>query len=138
MRNRGWRSFLVTIAVLALQVSVSLLGTIGMCVDRPHTHGGVPAPDCVMHHSQESTAPGTSSHGHHHQHDKGTVPETARLVCSCSSDPITLLTAEIAVIPASIPVGLPVVATSALHERVHSAPEVRLAPLSPPPKPSLS
>ena len=46
MRSRAWRSSAIAMAVLAIQVSVSALGTIGMCVDRPHTHGGVPAPDC--------------------------------------------------------------------------------------------
>jgi hypothetical protein len=138
MRGRGWRSYLVTVVVLALQLSVSVLGTVGMCVDRPHTHGGLPAPDCLMHHSQpDSTEPGASSHGHHHQHE-GALPDTARLACSCSSDPITLLTTEIAVIPAGVSIGLPDVAASGSHERVQSAPDVRLVPLSPPPKPTLA
>ena len=52
MRSRGWHSYAVAVALLIIQVSVSALGTIGMCVDRPHTHGGVPAPDCLMHNSQ--------------------------------------------------------------------------------------
>jgi hypothetical protein len=139
MRSRGWRSYLVAVAVLALQLSVSVLGTAGMCVDRPHTHGGVPAPDCLMHHSQpDGTAPDTSSHGHHHQHGESTAPETARLACSCSSDPITLLTTEIAVVPAGISVALPEAATSDLLERGQSALDVRRVPLSPPPKPSFA
>jgi hypothetical protein len=139
MRNRGWRSSLITVAVLALQMGVSVLGTIGMCVDRPHTHGGVPAPDCLMHHSQpDSTSPETSNHGHHGEHDGGKPPDTPRLACRCSADLLTLLTAEIAVIPIGISIGSPDVAASALHERVQSAPDVRLVPLSPPPKPSLT
>ena len=42
MRSRSLRSHAVAVALLAIQVSVSALGMIGMCVDRPHTHGGVP------------------------------------------------------------------------------------------------
>ena len=139
MRNRGWRSPLITVAVLALQMSVSVLGTIGMCVDRPHTHGGVPAPDCVMHHSQpDSTSPDTSSHGHHGHHDESNSPDTPRLVCSCSADLLTLLTSEIAAIPIDVSLTLPDSPVPALHERAQSAPDVRLVPLSPPPKPSLT
>ena len=137
MRGRGWRSYLTTVAALALQVSVSILGTVGMCVDRPHTHGGVPAPDCLMHHSQPDSTEPDASHGHHHQHES-TSQDAARLACSCSSDPLTLLTTEIAVIPAGISIGLPDVAAPALHDRVQSAPDVRLVPLSPPPKPALA
>lgn len=139
MRNRSWRSSLITVAVLALQMSVSVLGTIGMCVDRPHTHGGVPAPDCLMHHSQpDGTSPETSSHGHHGHHDESSPPDTPRLQCSCSADLLTLLTSEIAAIPVGISIGLPDVSAPGLHERVRSAPDVRLVPLSPPPKPSLT
>jgi hypothetical protein len=139
MRSRSWRSRLVTVAVLTLQVSVSVLGTVGVCMDRPHTHGGVPAPDCPMHHPQpDGTAPGTSSHGHHHQHDQGTPPDAARLVCSCSSDPLTLITTEIAVIPIGSPVVAPDLVVLSSPERAQSAPDIRLAPLSPPPRPTLS
>ena len=139
MHNRGWRSPLITVAVLALQMSVSVLGIIGMCVDRPHTHGGVPAPDCLMHHSQpDSTSPDTSSHGHHGHHDESQSSDTPRLACSCSADLLTLLTTEVAAIPIGISLVSPDVAAPAPHERVQSAPDVRLVPLSPPPKPALA
>jgi hypothetical protein len=138
MRTRRWYSYAVTIAMLILQVSVSALGTIGMCVDRPHTHGGVPAPDCLMHESQpDGTTPEASTHGHHHQHDNSTPPDTARVGCSCASDPLTLLTTDVAVVSNLSIALLDWVAPSSL-ERTQSAPDVRLAPLSPPPRPSLS
>ena len=137
MRGRSWRSYLTTVAALVLQVSVSILGTVGMCVDRPHTHGGFPAPDCLMHHSQpNSTEPDASSHGHHHQHES--TPQDARLACSCASDPLTLLTTEIAVMPLGVSIALPDVTAPARHERVQSASDVRLVPLSPPPKHTLA
>jgi hypothetical protein len=138
MRSRGWRAYLTTVAALALQVSVSILGTVGMCVDRPHTHGGVPAPDCLMHHSQpDSTEPDVSSQGHHHRHES-TSQDAPRLVCSCSSDPLTLITTEIAVIPIGTSVVTPDLVVLSSREPAQSAPDVRLAPLSPPPRPALS
>jgi hypothetical protein len=138
MRTRGWHSHILTFAVLALQVTVSALGTIGMCVDRPHTHGGVPAPDCLMHHSQpDGTAPDTSSHGHH-QHDESSAADTARLACSCSSDPLTLMTTEIAVVPLGVSAVMPDLVVPSALERTDSTPDVRLVPLSPPPKPSIA
>ena len=138
MRSRGWLSSLITVAVLALQMSVSVLGTISMCVDRPHTHGGVPAPDCVMHHSQpDGTSPETSNHGHHGHHE-GNPPDTPRLACSCSADLLTLLTTEMAAIPVGMTIELLDVAAPALQLRAQSAPDVRLVPLSPPPKPALA
>jgi len=139
MRTRGWRWYAVAVALLAVQVSVSALGTIGMCVDRPHTHGGVPAPDCLMHHSQQpATPPDASHHNHQHHPDNSSSTDTARLACSCSSDLLTLLTTEIAVVPGGIGIALPLLATTSPLEPSTPAPDVRPAPLSPPPKPSLS
>ena len=138
MRSRSWRSQAVAVALLAIQLGVSALGVIDMCVDRPHTHGGIPAPDCLMHMSQPaSTAPETSNHSHHHD-DSNTPSSTAQLACSCSSDPLTMLTTEIAVIPIGVSVDLPNLIVLSSPERAQSAPEVRPTPLSPPPRPSLS
>ena len=138
MRSRRLRWYVVAVALLAVQVSVSALGTLGMCVDRPHTHGGVPAPDCLMHQQQPMGTPLDSSHqGHHHQ-DSNSSTDTARLACSCSADPLTLLTTEIAVMPGGIGIAVPLSATISLRGRTTPAPDVRRAPLSPPPKPSFS
>jgi len=138
MLGRSWRSHAVAVALLAIQVGVSALCVVDQCVDRPHTHGGIPAPDCLMHMSQPaSTAPDASHHGHHH-HSGSTPTDTAQLSCSCSSDPLTLLTTEIAVVGIGASIELPDLFTLSSPERSQSAPEVRLAPLSPPPRPSLS
>lgn len=138
MRSRGWRWHAVAVALLAVQVGVSALGTIGMCVDRPHTHGGVPAPDCLMHQQQPMGAPPDASHDGHHRHNHNSSPDTARLTCSCSADPLTLLTTEIAVMPGGIGIALPLSVNTSLRERPTPAPDVHRAPLSPPPKPSFS
>ena len=139
MRGRSWRSHLVGVVVLAIQLGVSVLGVAGMCVDRPHTHGGIPAPDCLMHMSQQSsTEPEASSHGHHHHHGGSAPTGGAQLSCSCSSDPLTLLTAEIAVFPIGASIQLPDLVTLSTRDRSQSTPEVRQSPLSPPPRLSLS
>jgi hypothetical protein len=137
MRGRSWRSHAVAVALLATQLGVSALAVVGVCVDRPHTHGGIPAPDCLMHSSQPaSTAPDASQQSHHHHHGGSTPSDTAQLACSCSSDPLTLLTTEIAVIEIGASIALPDIITLSSPERSQSAPQVRLAPLSPPPRPS--
>ena len=139
MHARGWSSYAVAVALLAIQVGVSALGTISLCVDRPHTHGGVPAPDCLMHDPQPvGTAPEASPHSHHHQPGDNTSTDSARLACSCSSDPLTLMTTEIAVVPNTVSIGLPNLAASSLPERAQSPIDGRRAPLSPPPRPALS
>jgi len=139
MRGRSWRSHVVAVAVVAIQLGLSVLGVAGMCVDRPHTHGGIPAPDCLMHMSQpDGTEPQATNHSHHHHHGGGTPSNTAQLTCSCSSDPLTLLTTEGAVVPIASSIALPGLVALSSSERAQSAPEVRLAPLSPPPRPSHS
>lgn len=140
MRSRSWHSCAVAIALLVIQVGVSTLGTIGMCVDRPHTHGGVPAPDCLMNHTQPASTTAEASHHDHHQHQHGnsTPADGARLGCSCAADPLTLLTTEIAVVPNHISIALPDIAALSTPVQLQSASDVRITPLSPPPRPSLS
>jgi hypothetical protein len=92
-----------------------------------------------MHQQQPIGTPPDASHqGHHPHHDNTSSPDTARLACSCSADPLTLLTTEIAVMPGGIGIALPLSVTTSLRERPTPAPDVRRAPLSPPPKPSFS
>jgi len=139
MRSRGWRSYAIVATLVFIQVGVSALGTIGMCMDRPHTHGGVPAPDCLMHNSQPMpTAPGSAHHSHDQQHNHGAPADGARLACSCSADLLAFLTADIAVLPADISIGLPNLTALLSSERTPSMPDVRPTPLSPPPRAALS
>jgi hypothetical protein len=138
MRSRGWCSYPVAAILVFVQVGVSALGAIVMCLERFHMHGGVPAPDCFMHNSQGAgTAPDAPKHSHHSRHDS-TPADGARLACSCPSDLLTLLTTGIAIIPAGISIGLSNVTASVASEPTPSVPNVRPTPLSPPPRPSLS
>jgi len=138
MHSRSWRVNAVAAVLVAIQLSVSALATIGMCVNRPHTHGGVPAPDCVMHDGQSGGTSPESSHQRHHQHGNSTPADTAQVTCSCSADPITLLTTDIAVAPGIIVNLLPNLPTPRPSGRTQAVSDVRLAPLSPPPRITLS
>src|SRR5262245_9223568 len=138
LQRRGWRSYSVAVALLVIQVGVSALGTIGFSVDRPHAAGGGPAPDCRMHQRPVGNLPGQSSHRHHDQHDTGTSTNTASLACSCSSDPLTLFTTDIAVIPVDLAIELPDLSAVLPSPRTQSVIDVSRAPLAPPPRPSLS
>jgi hypothetical protein len=120
---------------LAVQLAAAALGTVGMCLDRPHTHAGVPAPDCPMHHQQQGEAAVDPSHHHHHgsQSTSG-----AAVGCSCSADALLFLLTTPAVIAQPPVLDAPHVATAPslfLTERVRG---MRVAPLSPPPRPVLS
>jgi len=92
-----------------------------------------------MHQPQAADhEPVASIHGHHHQHGHGAPTDAARLSCSCSSDPLTLSTAEIAVIPGQPSLASPTLVEHVLPLRSQAASDVRLAPVAPPPKPSLA
>jgi hypothetical protein len=135
MRARSRRFYAVAMALVAIQIGLPALGSIGMCVDRPHTYNGLPAPDCLMHASLPAGAVAEASH---HEHNGSMPDDGARLVCSCSSDAITLLTTETAVAPRGLSVPGPNLAFRPSPGQAKQAPDVRLTPLSPPPEPALS
>ena len=131
MRSRGWRSYAVAAILVFIHVGMSALGAIGMCLDRPHTHGGVPAPDCFMHTSQGAPRRRTPrKHSHHSHHDSAPATGSSRVQLSIRSADV--LTTEIAVVPAGISIGLPN-RRRRYRERTPSVPDVRPTPLSPPP-----
>src|SRR4029450_9387144 len=123
MHSRSWRVNAVAAVLVAIQLSVSALAPIGMCVNRPRTHGGVPAPDCVMHDRQSGGTTPESSHQRHHQHGNSTPANTAQATCSCSADPITLLTTDVAVAPGIIVNLLPDLPTPRPSGRTQAVPD---------------
>src|SRR5687768_18137875 len=78
------RRFLTSWATLSAQLLVLVLGTAQMCADREHTHGGIAAPDCQMHHASGG-GHGLSEHAHHgHVSDEATGG--AQIKCRCAND----------------------------------------------------
>ena len=82
------RSHLVGIAVatLAIHAAGVAVGALRVCWGSEHTHAGVAAADCPMHHD----APAQDTHYGHHAHGDAAAPandDGQQLACGCSSDP---------------------------------------------------
>jgi hypothetical protein len=123
---------LTALITLTFQLILTTVAALNACVDRPHRHGGVAAPDCAMHH--EASASATPEHHHHHADGQPESTSNAKQIrCRCASEPVPLLTAEAAALtdPVSILFSKsapPIVAS------MPTAIDFRVAPLSPPPR----
>jgi hypothetical protein len=133
---------LIAVLALGVQLAAAVMGTVGMCLERPHTHGGIPAPECAMHHGANPAE--DAAHHHHH----GSAPANGReshhstggsaaFECRCMGDVLSLLTATAVLVdPGTL-------TFSPDRERVpHGADrtpaEGHASPLLPPPRPTLS
>jgi hypothetical protein len=129
----------VAAVTLSVQLAVAVLGTVGMCLERPHTHGGVPAPDCPMHHRQpDDAAVEPADHHHHHGSTAPSSDSDTRIGCRCASDVLSLMLATVAVVSDPAPLVVPAtrpLRPSVVDERMIDA---HVSPLSPPPRPTLS
>ena len=100
---------LLTVAALvtmAVQLTLAAAGTLIACANTPHTHNGLPAPDCPMHHAPDAAPSVPAGHEHHHQSGAQT-DDGGRLTCGCSSDIPAFVVVGNALIPASTPVAQP-------------------------------
>jgi hypothetical protein len=123
------------VVTLTFQVAIMAVGTVTLCLDTFHTHGGAPAPDCPMHHQRPTR-------DDHHQHHAGaahvTPPDASRIACRCSSDTLSFLISDIGVVAERISVRVPRSTMSVVIAFEAPALEMRVPPLSPPPRLSLS
>lgn len=88
--------------ILSLHATGAVLGAAQVCREQAHTHGGVPAPDCPMHHQQAPSPAEPASHHAHHGEAPAPAPVdsgSARLSCHCSGDVLTYFLGQIAVVP---------------------------------------
>ena len=138
MRRRPGSRAIAALA-LSVQLTVAILGTVGLCLERAHTHAGVPAPDCLMHHTASPDVPGEPAQ-HHHHHSPDTTPPTGTtsIGCSCAGDALLLLLAPAAVLAEPSRLTTPGVAVADLPPVTERLVELHAAPLSPPPRASLS
>jgi len=138
-RRPGSRA--IAALALSVQLAVAILGTVGLCLERPHTHGGVPAPDCPMHHTVTpgAAAEPTEHHHHHHQAPETTpLPGTAGIGCSCAGDALLMLLASTALLVEPSRLATAAVAGAALPPLTERIVDLHAAPLSPPPRASHS
>src|SRR5688572_16867702 len=87
-----------TWVILCAQTLAFALGTAQVCWEGEHTHAGVAAPECAMHHHTGSDASSTHHHAganaqlmphHSHGHTSasgGAVDDSPRMTCTCSDD----------------------------------------------------
>ena len=92
--------FGVTWAILSVHVSVGVLGAALLCSEREHTHGGVVAPDCPMHHTTNADGQPLDHHAHHSAMTPSDADGSAaaRVSCRCSGDLLTLFIGQLAVL----------------------------------------
>ncbi len=130
---------------MSFQLVMVSVGALSACVDRPHTHGGVAAPDCAMHHQQSQPDPDgmPAHHQHHgahhgmsahHETNPAPAPEGVQIGCRCASDLMSYLVSDAAALPdaASTPShgSVPAVVSFAL-----TTIDFAIVPTSPPPRP---
>jgi hypothetical protein len=128
------RALHVTAAItLTLQAVTTTIATISACVDRPHAHGGIAAPDCPMHHELASATVSSPTHQQHadahHDGASGT-----HMQCRCTSDPLSALTGETGVIPDRLAVRMPGPVRWGRSPFTETTIDVHATPLSPPPR----
>ncbi len=82
------RSLVTAWVALSAQALVLVLGTLQVCWDGGHKHGGVAAPDCPMHHQASHESEVSTHHSHHGQaaSTDASEPQGPQITCDCSSD----------------------------------------------------
>src|SRR5688572_23100934 len=125
-----------TWVILSTQTLAMGLGTAQACWAGEHTHGGVPAPDCSMHHQ---AGPGAQSMQHHSHDAHATPSEPAsdsgqRMTCRCSNDAIPMYLGQTAIlqVPAPWSPGVQAVMVDAASDPF--AVDHLFSPPSPPPR----
>ena len=132
------RRFMAVAALvtMAVQLTLTAAGTLMACANTQHTHNGRPAPDCPMHHAKNA-APSLPA-GHEHDDHSGPQDAGARLTCGCSSDIPAFLIVGSALVSTPVSVGQPASIEVTPSVATTIPPERFTAPLTPPPRLSLT
>ena len=98
------RRRLIATITMSVQLIMMSAGALSACVDRPHTHGGMAAPDCAMHHQQSRPDPDRmpahhQHHGAHHGANSPPASDGVQISCRCSSDLMSYLVGDAATLP---------------------------------------
>jgi len=117
--------------VLALYLAVVTLGALRVCWIG-HTHNGLAAPDCPMHHDVPA-GPGASAHHHHGEAGPASGAGT-RITCRCSGDLSSIDVGPIALLPPHDPMFPAGHAWIAAPAYASAVPDPLLTTLSPPPR----
>ncbi len=119
---------------IAAQVLLPAVFVAGLCIDRPHAHAGIAAPDCAMHHAAGDAAADPSHHASRHG-GHGDAPVTgARFECRCPADVPPFVAAEGMVVLDLVVAPRPVAVARAVMIGDDRFADTRIAPSSPPPR----
>jgi hypothetical protein len=123
---------------MGFQLIMMSAGALSACVDRPHTHGGIAAPDCAMHHQQPQPDPeGMPAHHQHHgtHHATNSAPASneVQMRCACPSDLMSYLVGDAAALPDTV-AATARSSVPAIVSFAHTPIDFTLAPTSPPPR----
>lgn len=121
---------------LSVQTFVIALGTAQVCQDREHTHGGIPAPDCPMHHQVQTASEVVQHHSHHGHATAPEVPGSGgqRMTCRCSDDGPSLFLGQSAIRPAPASWSPVLIAVTLDAPGDPSVTDLWISPPSPPPR----
>jgi hypothetical protein len=125
----------VTWTILALFTVGVGAGAAQVCSDHEHTHRGVAAPDCVMHHDVQSGPGGAAHHSHHGgTADAAGDDDGARISCHCAGDAAPFSIGQIAILQP--PLSYSPLVRSAVVDIVANVPatDFSASPPSPPPR----
>jgi hypothetical protein len=94
------RLFVTAWVTLSVQALVLALGALHVCWNGEHTHGGVAALDCPMHHQGSRQPDGSADHHHHGHSATADVSEGAgpQISCRCSNDLRSIVLGQVAIV----------------------------------------
>ena len=122
-------------AALSAQVLVLVLGTLQVCWDGEHKHGGVTAPDCLMHDHASLESEASTHHSHHGQASTHTSEQPGpQMTCGCPPDIRSIVLGQMATLEVPLS-GSPFVPGALLQPPAGgSAEDQDFVPPSPPPR----
>lgn len=126
-------------AVACALVSVQLLGVAlqaaRFCVHREHTHAGVAAPDCPMHHHGPAQLRDSGHRAHHAgRHSGGDDEGRPRMSCHCPSDVAAMSAGPMAIVLVALSYSPSLERGAREGVTRPSIVELRSSPPSPPPR----
>jgi hypothetical protein len=121
--------------VLSVQAAGLALGTAQACRNQEHTHGGVAAPDCPMHHhTGADPRPASPPHVHQGQAPDADRNETTSVSCRCSNEQNPTVLGQIAILQPEVSYTPFVQAALIGVARDGSLTDLWSSPPSPPPR----
>lgn len=138
-RLRG-RLVAIAVTTLAMHVAVVTLGAVRVCWASEHTHTGVAAEDCPMHHHGAKHS-SQAAHDGSHAHGTSAVPvsdDGQQLACGCANDPTSPYVGPSGMLPPPAVLSHTEAPVLVSRQAAESPDDLRFPPLAPPPRSNIS